>query len=129
MGRVKILVVDDDVEMLRLLEDVLAREGYSVSLAENSSEALIKLNEEQYDFIILDDRMPGLNGLEVLPGIKLVQPRVAVILTTAFGGRETYQEAIGKGAMAYLAKPFGMSVLTQMIRKALEQRVSQEEMA
>lgn len=121
-GEIKILVIEDDAEMLRLLQDVLVREGYLVSLARDGSEALVKLREEQYDFIILDNVMPGLKGMEILPGLKLMQPEAAVILITAFGDRETYHEAIGKGATAYLAKPFGMSVLIQMIRKALEQK-------
>lgn len=121
--KVKILIVDDDVEMLRLLQDVLVREGYAVSLAQDGSEALIKLRDEPYDFIILDNVMPGLNGLELLPGMKVLQPDAHVILITAFGDRETALGAMGKGATAYLAKPFGMSVLTQMIKKTLEQKI------
>ncbi len=126
LNRPKILVVDDDPEMRRLLEDVLSREGYTVFQAENGSEALLKLRERSYDVIILDKIMTGLSGLEILPGIKVVQPEARVILITAFGDRETYLEALGKGATAYLAKPFGMSVLVQMVKKALEQKTCPE---
>jgi len=126
LNRPKILVVDDDPEMRRLLEDVLTREGYAVFQAENGSEALLKLRERSYDVIILDKIMAGLSGLEILPGMKMVQPEARVILITAFGDRETSLEALGKGATAYLAKPFGMSVLVQMVKKALEQRTCPE---
>lgn len=125
-NRPKILIVDDDQEMRQLLEDVLTREGYTVSCAKNGSEALLRLREESYDVIILDKIMTDLSGLEILPGMKLVQPEAQVILITAFGDRETYLEAIGKGATAYLAKPFGMSVLIQMVKKALEQKTCPE---
>lgn len=125
-NRPKILVVDDDPEMRQLLEDVLTREGYVVFHAKNGSEALLRLREESYDVIILDKIMTDLSGLEILPGIKLVQPEAQVILITAFGDRETYLEAIGKGATAYLAKPFGMSVLIQMVKQAIEQKIGGE---
>lgn len=122
VNRPKVLVVDDDQEMRRLLEDVLTREGFLVIQAKDGSEALLRLREESYDVIILDKIMTDLSGLEILPGMKLVQPEAQVILITAFGDRETYLEALGKGATAYLAKPFGMSVLVQMVKQALEQK-------
>jgi DNA-binding NtrC family response regulator len=121
----KILVVDDDQEMRRLLEDVLIREGFHVTQAANGSEALLKVREVSYQVIVLDKIMTDLSGLEILPEIKQFQPEAQVILITAFGDRETGMEAIGKGATAYLAKPFGISVLVQMVKKAIEQKIEE----
>src|SRR5574337_1745076 len=121
--RPKILVVDDDQEMRRLLEDVLTREGFHVTQAANGSEALRKIQEASYQVIILDKIMTDVSGLEILPEIKRLQPEAQVILITAFGDRETCVEAMGKGASAYLAKPFGMSVLVQMVKKVIEQKI------
>ena len=118
----KILVVDDDQEMRRLLEDVLTKEGFHVTQAANGSEALLKVREVSFQVIVLDKIMADLSGLEILPEIKQLQPEAQVILITAFGDRETGVEAIGKGATAYLAKPFGISVLVQMVKKAIEQK-------
>lgn len=116
----KILVVDDDQEMRRLLEDVLTREGFRITQAANGSEALVEVRGTLYDAIILDKIMTDMTGLEILPEIKRLQPEAQVILITAFGDRETCVEAMSKGATAYLAKPFGMSVLVQMVKKAYE---------
>lgn len=121
----KILIVDDDQEMRRLLEDVLIREGFEVTQARNGSEALLRIQEVSYQVIVLDKIMPGQSGLDILPEIKRLQPEAQVILITAFGDRETGVEAIGKGATAYLAKPFGISVLVQMVKKAIEQKIEE----
>ncbi len=120
-----ILVVDDDQEMRRLLEDVLTREGFHVTQAANGSEALLKIQEVSYQVVVLDKIMTDLSGLEILPAIKRLRPEAQVILITAFGDRETSVEAMGKGAIAYLAKPFGMSVLVQMVKKAIEQKTGE----
>lgn len=120
-----ILVVDDDQEMRRLLDDILTREGFHVTQAANGSEALRKIQGASYQVIILDKIMTDLSGIEILPEIKRLRPEAQVILITAFGDRETCVEAMGKGATAYLAKPFGMSVLVQMVKKAIEQKIGE----
>lgn len=121
----KILVVDDDGEMRQLLDDVLTREGFHVIQAANGSEALLKVQEGPYQVIVLDKIMTDLSGIEILPEVKRLQPEAQIILITAFGDRETCMEAMGKGATAYLAKPFGMSVLVQMVKKAIEQKIGE----
>jgi len=121
----KVLVVDDDQEMRRLLDDILTREGFHVTQAANGSEALRKVQEASYQVIVLDKIMTDLSGIEILPDIRRLQPEAHVILITAFGDRETCVEAMGKGATAYLAKPFGMSVLVQMVKKAIEQKIGE----
>ncbi|MCZ7625278.1 MAG: response regulator [Candidatus Methylomirabilis sp.] len=93
----KILVIDDDQEMRRLLEDILTREGFHVTQAANGSEALRTIQEASYQVIILDKIMTDLSGIEILPEIKRLRPEAQVILITAFGDRETCVEAMGEG--------------------------------
>ena len=117
-----ILLVDDDNEMRDLLRDVLSDEGYEVVEAANGAEALLLLHRQSFAAIILDKNMPGLSGLDLLPGIRTICPQTPVILITAFGDVATYQEAREKGAFEYLFKPFGMEAILQVLRKALAQQ-------
>jgi DNA-binding NtrC family response regulator len=119
-----ILLVDDDDEMRNLLRDVLGDEGYEVFEATNGAEALLWLHRQSFAAIVLDKNMPGLSGLDLLPGIRTVCPRTPVILITAFGDMATYQEARDKGAFEYLFKPFGMEEILQVLRNALVQQES-----
>lgn len=122
MERAKILVVDDDEEMRCLLEDVLVQEGYHVTQARDGPDALLKLRNQKYDLVIIDKNMPGLSGLEILPGIKMMDPQAIVVFITAFGDVDTYLEAMSRGAYDYLNKPLRMSVLKSVIGKALREK-------
>ncbi len=115
----RILVVDDDAEMRALLVELLRHEGCDTVQAANGAEALIRLRTESFAAIILDKNMPGLSGLDLLPGLRKICPETPVILITAFGDVETYVDAMEKGASAYLFKPFGMEELLQALRQAL----------
>ena len=101
----KILVVDDDADMRGLLSDVLESEGYQVGTAESGEKALQALAEEQYDLVLTDLRMKGMQGTALLSEIKHRYPDTGVILMTAFGTVETAIEAMKGGAMDYLIKP------------------------
>ncbi len=71
----RIMIIEDDSEMRSLLIDFLQEDGYEVDSAGNGSEALLKLTQSPFDLIISDIRMPGLTGLDILPGIKRLQPK------------------------------------------------------
>jgi len=114
----RVLVVDDDDEMRALLDDVLTEEGYEVEPAANGAEALIRLRTESFAAIILDKNMPGLSGLDLLPGLRTICPETPVILITAFGDVSTYVEAMDKGAFEHVFKPFRMEELLQVLRRA-----------
>ncbi len=114
----RILVVDDDDEMRALLNEVLTEEGYEVEPAANGAEALIRLRTQSFRAIVLDKNMPGLSGLDLLPGLRTVCPETPVILITAFGDVSTYMEAMEKGAFEYVFKPFRMEELLQVLRRA-----------
>ena len=113
----RILVVEDDGEMRDLLKDFLKREGYEVDSVDNGSEALRKLTKEEFNLIITDVRMPGLSGLDILPGIKTLQPWASVIVITAFGSDEVYKKAFERGAYVYLRKPIHLPNLGKLIHK------------
>ena len=120
--RTRILVVDDDGEMRVLLADFLGEEGYAVEGSPNGAEALIRLRAESFEAIVLDKNLPGLSGLDLLPGLRTICPDTPVVMITAFGDVATYVDALEKGAFEYLFKPFGMEELLRVLRRALSSR-------
>ena len=114
-----ILVVDDDPEMRALVLDVLRHEDYEVMEAKDGTEAVLALRTRQFDVILMDKNMPGPSGLDLLPGFQRVCPRSRIIMMTAFGDVPSYMEALEKGAVEYLFKPFRMEEMKAAIQKAL----------
>jgi DNA-binding NtrC family response regulator len=113
--------VDDDTEMRALLADVLQNEGYEVAEAKDGAEAVLALRARHFDVILMDKNMPGPSGLDLLPGFRRVCPQSPIIMMTAFGDVPSYMEAIEKGAVEFLFKPFRMEELKAAIAKAVEQ--------
>jgi DNA-binding response OmpR family regulator len=111
----RILVVEDDAEMRSLLKDFFSEEGFEIDSVSNGSEAFRILVRELFDLVITDIRMPGLTGLDILPGIKKLQPKVPIIVITAFGSEEVQRKAFEKGANAYLEKPIHFQNLRTLI--------------
>jgi two-component system phosphate regulon response regulator OmpR len=118
----RILVIEDDAEMRSLLKDFVKEEGFDVDSVEDGSEAFRKLAKENFDLIISDLRMPGLGGLEILPGLKKIQPGVPVILITAFGSEEVHRRALERGADAYLEKPIHFDGLKALIQEVVSSK-------
>ena len=102
-----------------MLIDFLREDGYEVDSAGNGSEALLKLTQGPFDLIISDIRMPGLTGLDILPGIKRLQPKVSIMVITAFGSEEIYRRSIEKGATVYLEKPICFNKLGALIHQII----------
>ncbi len=123
----KILVVDDDREMGRLLSDVLQEEGFSVFTLDESLEASKILKKEEFDVIITDLKMKGLKGLDLLEEAKKVAPLTPVIIITAFGTIESAIQAMKMGAYDYITKPFQMDEIVLTVKKALENRLLKKE--
>ncbi len=105
--------------MRALLVEVLGHEGYRVAEAADGAEALIRLRSECFDGIIIDKNMPGLSGLDLLPGLRMICPEAPIILITAFGDASTYVEALEKGAFEYIFKPFRLEDLLRVLRRAV----------
>jgi DNA-binding NtrC family response regulator len=116
--RGRILVVDDDAEMRALLLEELRHEGYDVAEARDGAEAVLAVRAGNYDVILMDKNMPGPSGLDLLPGFRRTCPQSRIIMMTAFGDVPSYVEALEKGAVEYLFKPFRMEEMKAAIRRA-----------
>ncbi len=115
-----ILVVDDDKSVRTTFSSILRKEGYRVTAVENGYEAIKAIDEESFDLALVDLRMPGLDGIEVLEKIKSRRPETRVIIYTGYGSVTTAVEAMRKGAADYLNKPFSPDDLKAGVKKALE---------
>jgi DNA-binding NtrC family response regulator len=118
--RENILVVDDDMSVRIIFSSVLRQEGYRVTAVKNGYEAIKAMDEESFDLALVDLRMPGLDGIEVLEKIKGRRPQTRVIIFTGYGSIITAVEAMKRGATDYLNKPFSPNELKAGVKKALE---------
>jgi DNA-binding response OmpR family regulator len=118
-----ILVVDDEATMRRSLADILRLEGYRVQTAASGEEAILRIQEELYDLILLDLKMPGMGGIEVLRFTMDNSPDSQVILLTAHGSLESAIEALRLGAQDYLLKPSSPETILASVAKALKLRI------
>jgi len=117
-----LLVVEDDPEMRDLLRKVLEKEGYAVSVAPGTREAIASLSEARFDLVVTDLVMPGNGGLEILRVIREGNPAFPVIIITAFGDWGSYSQALEMGAAAFISKPLRMAELITAIHAALAGR-------
>ena len=120
MKRARILVVDDELIMRESLSGWLQRDGHEVETAASGEEALDKIKEVRFDILLVDIKMEGISGLEVLKRVKDDDPDVAIVMITAFGSISTAIEAIRNGAFDYLLKPFDPHELGVLIEKIQE---------
>src|SRR5262249_48013320 len=116
---VTVLIADDDPVALDLLAEVLSGEGYRVRAASGGEECLRLAAAEPVDLAIVDLRMPGVDGLQVIRRLASVQPGVPVLILTAFATIDTAIEAIREGAYDYLSKPFRMEEIKLVVRRTL----------
>jgi len=120
MSAAKILLVDDDASLRKVLEFNLEQEGYAVVSASNGKEALELFNEHDPDLIITDVKMPEVDGIDLLKEIKRRDIEKLVIVITAFGTVENAIEAMKLGAYDYITKPFNRDEMRLVVKKALE---------
>ncbi len=116
----RILVVDDEETQREMLDGFLKKEGYSVSVADSGEEALKLSRDKFFELALIDLKMPGMNGIELLTELKEINPEIQAIVMTAYGTVETAVEAMRKGAIHYLNKPIDLEELKITIEKALE---------
>ena len=116
--KAKILVVDDDINFRGTLSNILKKKGYDTIVAENGQRAIEIIKERTIDIILMDVKMPGMNGVEAYKCIKQVCPSVIVIFMTAFSIEDLVKDAIRDGAYAVLKKPFDVDTMVSMIEKS-----------
>jgi DNA-binding NtrC family response regulator len=120
--RMKILVVDDEEGARELFNTILSDEGYEVTLAVNGSEALSRIRGADYDLVVTDIKMPGMDGLQLLQEIRKAGSKVDVIMVTAYGEVESYLKAMSLGAAEYINKPIRIKELKRIVHKVLTER-------
>jgi len=116
----KILIVDDDPDILIVIRRLLETDGHEGVTAENGMRALELVKLDTFDLIISDLRMPSMDGIALLREIKALKPSLPVILVTAYASIETASESVKLGASAYLFKPFKVKELLDAVKHALD---------
>ncbi|MFH1148756.1 MAG: sigma-54 dependent transcriptional regulator [Pseudomonadota bacterium] len=119
--------MDDELSMREFFNIMLSAEGYEVHCVESGSGAVSLAQKEQFDLVISDIRMPGMDGIEVLKRIKALTPDAVVIMVSAYATAETAVRAMKEGAYDYIPKPFNVDEIKLIIQKALEKKNLQEE--
>jgi len=113
----KVLVVDDENDIVEVIQDRLEAYGFTVATAGNGLEALKKLSMERFDGIFLDVKMPEMGGIEALERIRKRDTKIPIIIITSSSTREAAIEAMAKGANEYVLKPFEWEELKAKIEK------------
>ena len=122
-----ILVVEDEPKLRRLVELQLADDGFDVHSAPDAEAGLKLVNENQFDLVITDLKLPGMSGLDFLQAVKRADAQVPVVIMTAFGSVESAVDAMKAGASDYLLKPFSLAELVMVVRKELDTHQLREE--
>lgn len=115
MKEKKVLIIDDEKNIRMTLEKSLSGAGYEVETAVNGEDGLQKLKENEYPVILLDMKLPGIDGIEVLKKINALDYTVKVIMITGFGNVETAVETMKLGAVDYLRKPFKPEEIKEVV--------------
>lgn len=123
MTKPRLLLVDDEVLFTDNLSKLLARRGYEVSSVNDSWQALRVADEQEFDVVILDQNMPGLDGIDVLRELKSKIPDLEVILLTGHGSLEVGIAGLQLGAYDFVRKPIALSDLEERIARAFDRRV------
>lgn len=118
----KILIVDDEVNLLESLGDLLSRKGYDVATAQDGTEAMARLDYERFQVMIVDLRMPGMSGLELLEKVRAESPETGVLILTAYGSIKSAVTAVKMGAYDYICKPFMPDEILGAIGNIVEQQ-------
>ena len=127
MEAMKMMLVDDEERFLATTKKLLAKKGYDVLTAISGAEALEKLRTQNIHVVILDVKMPGMDGIETLKAVKSKYPMVEVIMLTGHGTVESAVEGLKSGATDYLTKPTDVNDLIAKAEEAFEKRQRLEE--
>lgn len=115
----RILVVDDDIDLCDLIHQILLDEGYEVAQAYEGETALQKLSNGNFNLIIIDNKLKGMYGIEVLEKAKIIKPRMKSMMISAYGTPATKSQAKKLGVLEFIDKPFEISKLVDSVKKFL----------
>ncbi|HWO58397.1 MAG TPA: sigma-54 dependent transcriptional regulator [bacterium] len=116
----RVLIIDDDRNLRFALRRILDANSYNIDEAGTGEEGLALVQSQSYDVILLDLRMPGMSGIEVLEKLRAVDPRTPVVMMTAFGTTDTAIQAIKMGAFDFVLKPFEIDEIQRVVARAVE---------
>ncbi len=125
--KTRILVVDDESSHRKMIEAVLAEEGYEIDQADNGQAAIDAIEERFYDLVIMDIRMPKVGGIDALKKIKMLSPAIPIIIMTAYASVGSAVDALKAGAYDYLTKPLDIEELKLLVAKALRHQQLEQE--
>jgi len=123
MKKLSILIVEDGQIQREMLRDFLRKEGHAAAEADCGEKALAEIRAAYFDLLLMDYKMPGMNGLQVLQEVKKINPEIDVIMMTAYGTIETAVEAMKAGAVDYVTKPIDLDELVLHINRISERRI------
>jgi DNA-binding response OmpR family regulator len=127
MEKMKMMVVDDEKRFLSTTQKLLKKKGIDVTVAASGAEALEKLRHQPVHVVVLDVKMPGMDGIDTLRELKRQFPMVAVIMLTGHATMESAIEGLKSGAVDYLMKPTDLDEIIHKARSAFHQRMAVEE--
>ena len=122
MKKLHILVVEDGQSQREMLREFLARQGHFVAEAEDGNTAINQVLEGHFDLLLLDYKMPGMDGMETLKKVKSINPEIDVVMMTAYGTIETAVEAVKTGAFDYITKPIELDEINILIDRISERQ-------
>jgi len=120
MKNIPVLIVDDEKNIRLTLTQALEPLGMKTDTAVNGEEALDKLKEKEFGLILLDLKMPGMDGMEVLRRVREIRPDIRIIIITAYGTIESAVEAMKLGAVDFIQKPFAPNEIRELISKVID---------
>ena len=129
MEKIKILLVDDEQEFVETLSERIRMREHDSDVALNGEQALKKMDDDLPDVVVLDLKMPGMDGMEVLRRIRKAYPKVQVIMLTGHGSEKDEEEARKLGAFEYLQKPVEIDTLMKKVKKAYKSKFESSMMA
>ena len=116
--KISVLIVDDEANYRNTLSKILTVKGYETTLAEGGFQALDIMNDREFDVVLMDIKMPAMNGVETYKKMKAIRPETVVIMMTAFSVENLIEDAIKEGAYAVVRKPFDIDMIINMIEKS-----------
>ena len=119
MGRGRILAIDDEPNIRRLIQSEFKLEGFDIAIAQDGEEALALLDDKVFDVVLLDIRLPRMNGIEVLKRLKQKAPQTEVVMITGYGDIKTAVESLKLGARDYITKPFKLDELLTLVNQII----------